>query len=117
MPPQIPHVELTDTLGEELALFAFGLLEVTGQCTWLGIWKPAAPSPTSSPRDQERDGRIVLIHPPVAAAPDLKQRMLAHESAARSRSPELPEPGMYMVRSGSGKWRQSPWNGISYLRL
>ncbi len=48
MPPQIPHVELTDTLGEELALFAFGLLEATGQCTWLGIWKPAARSPTSS---------------------------------------------------------------------
>ena len=54
--------------------------------------------------------------PPVDPAPDLKQRLLAR-IGSEEQVKEQPEPGMYIVRSGSGKWRQSPWNGISYQRL
>ena len=117
MPPQIPHVELTDTLGEELAMFAFGLLE-NDQAMHMARHLETGCAVCN---DEFRSLRSVMAGlassiSPIDPAPDLKQRLLAR-IGSKEQVKEQPEPGMYIVRSSSGKWRQSPWKGISYQRL
>ena len=117
MTPQITHVELTDTLGEELALFAFGLLE-SEQATHMARHLETGCAVCNNEfrsLTSVMAGLASSIHP-VDPSPDLKQRLLAG-IRSKEQVKEQPEPGMYIVRSGSGKWRQSPWKGISYQRL
>jgi hypothetical protein len=117
MTPQIVHDELTDTLGEELALFAFGLLEGE-QATHMARHLEGGCAVCNNELHLLTSVMVglSLSIPPIAPAPDLKQRLLAR-IRSKEQVRQQPEPGMYIVRSGSGEWRQSPWKGISYLRL
>jgi hypothetical protein len=115
--PQIVHVELTDTLSEELALFAFGLLESEQAMhiarhleTGCAVCNNELRSLTSVMAG------LASSIPPIDPAPDLKKRLLAR-IRSKEQEREQPGPGMYIVRSGSGNWRQTQWNGISYLRI
>ena len=117
MTTQNAHVELTDTLGEELALFAFGLLE-NDQAMHMARHLETGCAVCNNEFHSLMSVMAGLASsiPPIDPAPDLKQRLLAR-IRSKEQVKEQPEPGMYIVRSGSGKWRQSPWKGISYLRL
>ena len=113
------HNELTDALREQLSLYALGLLEGEesallsrhlesgcGVCNQefaayveaLGVWSSA----------------LQLETPP----PELKERLMSRirSEIAASKVDELP-PGFLVVRSGSAKWRPSPWQGISFVKL
>ena len=119
MKPDAMHHELTDALREELSLFVLGLLEgeeaarlyppsrsrlrcfnqeFTANAEALGMWSSDLQLETPSP--------------------ELKERLMSRirsEAQANTRD-ELP-PGFLVVRSGSAKWRPTPWDGISYIKL
>jgi anti-sigma factor ChrR (cupin superfamily) len=115
--PQTPHVELTDTLREEIALHAFGMLEgedatrvarhLEGGCAVCLQEFQAVTSVLVG---------LTSSVEPVAPSPDLKQRLLTRVRSEK-RDASHPEPGVYVVRSGSGTWKQSPWEGIAFMRL
>lgn len=113
------HSELTDALREELSQYALGLLEDDesarvsrhledgcGVCNQefaayaeaVGVWSSALELETPSPKLKER----------------LMSRVRSQIEA--SKMDELP-PGFLVVRSGSGKWRPTPWQGITFMKL
>ena len=113
------HNELTDALREELSLYSLGLLEVeesarvsrhleagcgvcnqefAGYAELLGVWSSA----------------LQLETPP----PELKDRLMSRirSEIEASKVDQLP-PGFLVVRSGSGKWRPTLWQGIAFMKL
>jgi quercetin dioxygenase-like cupin family protein len=112
------HETVTDELREGLALYVFGLLEPdeargidrhlkSGCAACFEEWRALAAVVTELPLalDERRP------------APELKQRLMdriAHEPATGF---EEPEAGVFVLRAGRGRWRKSPFEGVSYQIL
>jgi anti-sigma factor ChrR (cupin superfamily) len=116
MTPQA-HPELTDSLREELGLYAFGMLESESAAQIAQHLETGCAVCTEEL--QAVTGLVVALSSAVdvvAPAPDLKDRLLARVRTEKP-SVEQPESGIYVVRGGQGKWKETPWKGITYLRL
>lgn len=118
MKPRTHHFELTGTLREELALYAFGLLEGEHATEVAGHLE--AGCSVCNEEFQAVAGVMVELASAVvevAPADSLKQRLLMRINSEKQGQEEQCGPGMYVVRSGSGKWRQTRWDGIAWMRL
>lgn len=112
------HDELTEALRDELALYAFGLLE-RDQAAAITRHLDAGCAVCNEELRGLRTVCVTLsasadaVEPP----PGLRDRMLARIRSERPANREEPGPGLYIVRSGAGEWKSTIWAGISYKRL
>lgn len=121
MEHQTGHAEMNERLSDELTLFAFGLLD-DDQATQLSQHLDAGCSVCNKEYQAvssvvvELSSAIEVFAPPA----DLKERVLRRiqDEKPRSATPvEECEPGIFVVRSASGNWRNTPWEGISWMKL
>ena len=107
MTPHAPHVELTDALREDIALYAFGLLERDQAAD---IEQHLDSCTVCNQELRAIENVVSGLSAPAAPPPDLKNRLL-------TRIQTREEPGVTVHRSGSGTWHRTPWRGVTYQRL
>lgn len=112
------HDHITDELREELALYVFGLLPPeearsidrhlkSGCLACFEEWKALAATAAELPFELDQ------LQPP----PSLKNRLMQRIAAEPSHVAEEPEPGIFVMRAGRGRWRETPYPGVSFQVL
>jgi anti-sigma factor ChrR (cupin superfamily) len=109
-----PHPQLTDHLREELALYAFGLLEGESKVRM----KDHLTAGCAVCNTEYRVLTALVAELPkalgrTAPAPELKQRLLARVRA----SSEQAEPGIFILRNSACAWKPTRVPGVSYAQL
>ena len=116
--PARRHDQLSDDLREELALYVFGLLDAeetrgierhlkSGCPVCFEEWKALASTAAELPKALDR----------IRPEPSLKDRLMARIAAAPAGGFEEPEPGVFVLRGGRGRWRKAPWPGVTFQQL
>jgi anti-sigma factor ChrR (cupin superfamily) len=109
-----PHPQLTDDLREELALYAFGLLEgelqvrmkdhLTAGCAVCNSEYHALTALV---------GELPKALDKTAPPPHVKERLLARVRA----SDDQPRPGIFVLRHDARAWKPTAAPGVSYAQL
>jgi len=116
--PALHHDALTEALREELALYAFGLLDhdqgaaiarhLDSGCAVCNEELRAVANVCIS---------LAASADPVEPPPELKDRVLTRFRTEHRSGREEPAPGLYIIRDGTGEWKPTPWQGITWKRL
>ena len=114
MIPPTQHAELSDTLRDDVAAYAFGILQGEQAYNMARHLETGCPVCNKELRDVA--GVMTALACTVeekAPKPSIKDRLLARARGEK----QVDHPGLYVVRPGEGKWRKTRWEGVQFLLL
>jgi quercetin dioxygenase-like cupin family protein len=109
----IAHDQVTADIQERAALFALGLLPAEEAAAFEEHSGACSVCAEEIRHFRETAAHMGFAADPVQPHPRVRERLLA---AVRQSRVDLPS-GVSVIRAAEGKWRRTPWAGVTYKNL